>query len=168
MKASHQLHGPCFPLSSVLCTRVTLAGSWKSGQHIQDLELRVLLGSSSKREVRIMDLLGWVSVEARKVQRAPTGAHPMPDAAQPSRNTAVFGAASSPDRCEQQQNSTTLKSQPKRQPSLCFCQGTELTLPQCPRSVWGDTAHGRESSARGFLIVSDRIRGAGSKHTNAM
>lgn len=37
---------------------------------MQDFGLRVLLGSSSKREVSIMVLLGWVSVEARKVQSA--------------------------------------------------------------------------------------------------
>lgn len=37
---------------------------------MQDLELRVLLGSSSKGEERIVVLLGWVSVGARKVQSA--------------------------------------------------------------------------------------------------
>lgn len=69
---------------------------------MQDFELRVLMCSSSKREVRIMVLLGWVSVEARQVQSAfshcllpsaPTGAHPMPGAVQPSTDTAAFGGS---------------------------------------------------------------------------
>lgn len=45
---------------------------------------------------------------------------------------------------------------------------TELTLPHCPKHAWGDMTHRSEcvriwlgrSSERGFLIVSDRIRGA--------
>lgn len=58
----------------------------------------------------------------------------MPDAVQPSTNTAVSGAASSPDCCEQQENSTALKSQPAHP---LFLPGSRANPPPVPQICVG-------------------------------
>lgn len=170
------------PSPRAFCTHVALAEGWKAAQDIQDFELRVLLGSSIRRENSFVGMVkrggGKKGAQcflplstAISTHRGPS--HSLMPSSQAQ--TQQWLGQHPPRIAENSyESSTTLKCQLICQANLHFCKEivvptTELTLPHRPKHAWRDMTHKSEcvrtwlGRSRGFLIVSDRVRGPGFK-----